>query len=391
MSSRLKWATRWLTFLVLAAPFGLMLALAIAWSRLRRAWRGALRLRPAILWGPTPIINIKYNSEAMRRRGYSSKTLAYGYFSSINHPGDFDEVLITPLQRLVLPYVVFIWALLTRDVFHFFFDGGYLGYTPLRYFEYPLLKLAGKRLIASPYGGDVIQPSRIKPRGDVDLPALFWEQYPSIDEDRIGTDVSYTCRYADFVIGVNELIDFLPRYDACLPVLSLDLDAWPLPDPPANAVPKVVHAPNHRKVKGTDFFLQACNDLQREGLELELELVERMPNDEARRRYAQADVVLDQLLLGAYGLLAVECMALGKPVICYLREDLFAPNVHWAGCPIVSATPQTVRDELRRLLQDPGLRLELGRRGREFVEHHHSLEAMGGQFESIYRRLGVVA
>ena len=39
------------------------------------------------------------------------------------------------------------------------------------------------------------------------------------------------------------------------------------------------------------------------------------------RRYRDADIVVDQLLAGWYGGFAVEAMALGKPVIAYLRES----------------------------------------------------------------------
>ena len=40
----------------------------------------------------------------------------------------------------------------------------------------------------------------------------------------------------------------------------------------------------------------------------------------------ESDVVIDQILMGTYARLAIESMALGKPVICYLREDLFEFN-----------------------------------------------------------------
>ena len=35
---------------------------------------------------------------------------------------------------------------------------------------------------------------------------------------------------------------------------------------------------------------------------------------------AQADIVVDQLIYGHWGSTAVECMALGKPVVCYLDK-----------------------------------------------------------------------
>ena len=58
-------------------------------------------------------------------------------------------------------------------------------------------------------------------------------------------------------------------------------------------------------------------------LRFELELVEAKPFWEALQIYGSGDIIVDQLLAGWYGGFAVEAMALGKPVIAYLRaEDL---------------------------------------------------------------------
>ncbi|GAK00997.1 hypothetical protein JCM19055_4134 [Geomicrobium sp. JCM 19055] len=40
------------------------------------------------------------------------------------------------------------------------------------------------------------------------------------------------------------------------------------------------------------------------------------------KAYQKATVVIDQLRIGSYANLTMESMALGKPVICYVREDL---------------------------------------------------------------------
>jgi glycosyltransferase involved in cell wall biosynthesis len=112
-----------------------------------------------------------------------------------------------------------------------------------------------------------------------------------------------------------------------------------------------------------------------------------MPNEEARREYARADIVADQFLIGAYALFAIEGMALGKPVLCYLDPELARHHPEWAEAPIVSANPDTLVDELRRLVVDPELRRELGARGPEYVRRVHSPEAVGAQLDAIYRRL----
>jgi glycosyltransferase involved in cell wall biosynthesis len=114
-------------------------------------------------------------------------------------------------------------------------------------------------------------------------------------------------------------------------------------------------------------------------------LVQGMPGDEARRLYEQADVVVDQLLIGAYAQFAIECMALGRPVVCYLNPRFAAHHPEWADAPIVSATPDTIADELRLLVRDARLREELGRRGTEYVRRHHSLEAVANDLDRVYR------
>ena len=80
---------------------------------------------------------------------------------------------------------------------------------------------------------------------------------------------------------------------------------------------RILHAPSAPKVKGTEYVVEAVNDLKREGYKIELDLVMNMPHQNAVEHYKQADIVVDQLLVGWYGVFAIECMALGKPVCVY--------------------------------------------------------------------------
>src|SRR5262249_21990617 len=107
--------------------------------------------RPRLVYGPTPILSIKYMGDAMRRRGYEGTTFVYGG-ASINQRADFaqtfDELFggsasrsAVLLRALVGPYVALGRMLGRGDVFHFFFDGGFLRETPLRFLELQLLHL----------------------------------------------------------------------------------------------------------------------------------------------------------------------------------------------------------------------------------------------------------
>jgi len=112
-----------------------------------------------------------------------------------------------------------------------------------------------------------------------------------------------------------------------------------------------------------------------------------MANEQAREVYRTSDVIADQFLIGAYALLAIEGMALGKPVICYLNPRFEPFHPEWAECPIVSASPDTLLEELRRLVLDREQRRRLGARGPGYVRKYHALESVGAKMDEIYRAL----
>jgi len=130
--------------------------------------------------------------------------------------------------------------------------------------------------------------------------------------------------------------------------------------------------------------IAACDELG-----IELDLIEGVKHDEAKRRYAQADVIVDQLVVGWYGLFAIESMATGRPVVTYLHDDAveLTERAYGVQVPIVNATKETLVDRLRPLLESVELRRELGERGREYVERVHDMDAIGDRLVEIYRSL----
>ena len=115
--------------------------------------------------------------------------------------------------------------------------------------------------------------------------------------------------------------------------------------------------------------------LRSDGVEFEFELLRGpIPRNEALAVYRRADILVDQLLAGWYGGLAVELMALGTPVVAYLRQgDLPAvPAEMRSELPVLNASPDTLYDVLREWLGPRRSELrELGRRSRGFVERWH--------------------
>jgi glycosyltransferase involved in cell wall biosynthesis len=161
-----------------------------------------------------------------------------------------------------------------------------------------------------------------------------------------------------------------------LPYVALPIHLPEARPKPRRAIPRIVHAPSNRSIKGTEFLLAASEALQAAHPH-ELQLLDRLPRDRALEVYAQADILVDQLRLGWYGAVAVEAMARGVPVVAYLNEEDLAriPRSMREEMPIVNASPETLPSALARLLKDAGLREDLGRQGQQFVRRwHHPLK-----------------
>jgi len=333
----------------------------------------------------------------------------YGY--------DADEVLWRerdgPLRRELKRWALVARALAHFDVIHFNFGAtilpcpadprpgsgtGELLRQAIAFYkrliclrDLPLLKRAGKRIFVTFQGDDARQGDFCRTHFDVHFAHEVEPGYYSESSDaRKRARIELFGRYADGIYALNpDLLHVLPSHARFLPYASVDLREWVPPSEPPGARRRirVVHAPSHRGVKGTRHLVDAASALEAEGLDFELVLVENLPRVEARRFIESADIVVDQLLAGWYGGLAVEAMALGKPVVAHIREaDLkFVPPDMRRALPVVDAQPATIRDVLRRLMTaDRGTLPGMGRRGREYVERWHDPVRIGTELKAAY-------
>jgi hypothetical protein len=254
--------------------------------------------------------------------------------------------------------------------------------------DLPLLKALGKVVVMT-YQGDDARQGR-SARGAIS-PLAGIEDYYTAETDawkRRAIDV--VGRWADHIYALNpDLLNVLPASARFLPYANVDLNALRPGNHCENRVPVVVHAPSKRNVKGTVHILAAIERLKAEGIRVELDLVEGCDNQVARERFRRADLAIDQLLLGWYGGFAVECMALGKPVLAYLRrEDLaFIPQAMRDELPVIPVSPATLYDVLRDWVgRNRAGRDELGARSRRYVERWHDPLVIAGHLVGDYRR-----
>jgi len=294
------------------------------------------------------------NTQALRRRGVDARLVVFERYKL--HP-EADWSLNAPSNSLLLSRQARQWTALARllprtDVFHFHFG---LTLVP-QSLQFPILRAARKKSVMHYLGSDI--------RG------------------KTPEQLAYGRKADAQVIGSYDAIRWVPEAEVIPPGVDL---ARIQPAPPSHrARPLIVHAPSSRRRKGSEHVIAAL-----EGLDADLELVEGLHHDEAFERYRAADIVVDQLNAGWYGLFAIEAMALGKPVVTFLHdeavrrtEEAFATHV-----PIVSATAATLREALRPLVADAGRRRELGAASRAYVERVHDLEHVTNRLLDLYARL----
>ena len=290
--------------------------------------------------------------QAQRKRGVDARLVVFNRYPlhpeadwSLDRKGGFARKQLAAWRALA--------RLLPRtDVFHFYFA---LTLVP-QSVQYPLLRLFRKRSVMHYLGSDI----RGKAAGELGAGRKAGAQ----------------------VVGSYDAVRWVPEAEVIPP--GIDVRSLPPAYPGDRARPIILHAPSSRRRKGTEHVLAAC-----EGLDAELVLVEGLRHDEAFARYRAADIVVDQLNTGWYGLFAIECMALGKPVVSFLRDEPVRRTEEALGVsvPIVRATKDDLRERLQPLVTSAAERRRVGEASRAYAEEVHDLERVTDRLLALYARL----
>jgi glycosyltransferase involved in cell wall biosynthesis len=292
------------------------------------------------------------NVQALRRKGLDARLVVVE--RQRLHP-EADWSLERPAGfwgRQAVQWPAFLRLLPKTDVFHFYF-----GWTLVpRRMQWPLLKAARRRSVLHFLGSDI--------RGKA-LEQLAYAR---------GADAR--------IVGSFDALRWVPDAHVVPPGLDLR-DYTPVPAEDRRR-PVVLHAPSSRRRKGTEHVIAAC-----EGLAVDLDIVEGLRHDEARRHYERADIIVDQLNAGWYGIFALEAMALGKPVLGFLREEAVRETERSLGVkvPIVPVTKDTLRERIADLAASVDERRRIGASSRSYVEQVHDADQGADRLIAIYRSL----
>lgn len=336
-------------------------------------------------------------AKAQKQLGVQSDVLVFGKY--YNYPSDF--VLNIPskgfVRRLLTLISNFVKAAIKYDVFHFYFGDSLL---PTRLLlpwsvqrllpitsrivnpDIVLLRLLRKKVIMQYCGDDVRQYDtalRYTFRGEIR------KIYPSTKAQN--DSKRERIRRINFWVNMSIIGDyFLAPYTHNSVVVMKPIDLSEMPFVGARSEPGrlvVIHAPTDRGIKGTDFVVQAVDRLKKSGRDIDFVLLENRPHEDVLEACKKADIVVEQVIMESYGQFAVECMALGKPVLSRVDET-FAPL--YRNLPIVRTDPSNLLRDLERLIRHPRLRMELGEQGRRYVEEVHDARKIARQLLMLYQK-----
>lgn len=349
--------------------------------------------------GPDPLINIIYHKRALQLYGYSVETFVDSV-CFITTEFDVRGDLISKYRAIKYLYLYFRVIFNYKSIY-IYFNGGPLSfyYTIfIKKCEPFLYMLANVKVVVMPYGGDV-QNLLICP--NLIYKHTMSNDYPSFRflRGKIASQVNLWTQYASHVISGCEWVYYMFHWDTLmLAHFSIDLEKF---EPyrkvfQVNSLAplRILHAPNHRGLKGTHFFIKAVEELQREGHAIELIIMEKRSNDEVLKTMSQVDLVADQLIVGWYAMFSIEAMSMGKPVLCYLRDDLTqlyenAGIVEKDEVPLIHCTPSTVKEVILKYVNNKQELKTIGEKSLKFVEKHHSLKSVGKVFDQINQQLGI--
>lgn len=244
------------------------------------------------------------------------------------------------------------------------------------------IKLLGKKSVMHHWGNDV----RFHDLARINNPYVYTGDSPS--NEKIHRRLSAISKYIkQAIVQDYEVLPYVEKYYERVHILPLAIDIKKFsPSYPDKAKkrPLILHAPTNPDFKGTAYVEKAIEELKATH-SFDYRRIEKMRNAEVVKLYREADIIVDQIRCGSYGLLSVESMALGKPVIGYIRPDL--AERFPAGLPIVNGNPDNIKEKIKMLIENPAERNRLGMKGRSYVEAVHHRDVVTRKLLGIYSQL----
>ncbi len=168
-------------------------------------------------------------------------------------------------------------------------------------------------------------------------------------------------------VSTPDLLRYLPEA-TWIPVIP-EPD-WFAPMSPIEAhrpKPRFLHLPSNRESNSSDEIEATLSKLTDEGL-VEFRTLSGIPPAEVRQHVEWADVVIDKIGLGVYGVMAVQVMASGRLLIG--DADQIVRNTV-PDLPLIQSSASTLEQVIRDLVADRSTWTARAAAGEAFARTHH--------------------
>lgn len=319
----------------------------------------------------------------MEKKGYKVTTCST-FVSTLGFENDIcfninpKDNMAVKIGKAFGPTAKILFNLNHYDIFHF--RGG-TTLLPLG-LDLPILKLFGKKIIMQYEGSDLRQMDHFqKDKYNRMLVANLKTKSFRGFQQRLR--YAWIRNWTDkIIVSTPDLLQFACNAEYIPNFVSSPENGFEHKD---NKTVELLHAPTNRKIKGTAYLIKAVKRLKKEKFSVNLVLLEKIAHSQINRYYQKADVVIDQLFIGAYGVVSIEGMSFGKPIVCYIREDL--RKYYPKELPIASANPDDIYEILKNLVTSKKLRQKVGKNSQKYFKKYHGENMVGKKWQKIYQNL----
>jgi len=146
---------------------------------------------------------------------------------------------------------------------------------------------------------------------------------------------------------------------------------------------RIAHYPYYKNygASSIDPYSMVLNNLEK-GHKCEVFKIINLSQSQALKMMSSADILLGKIIpeIGWIGKTELEAMALGKPVIAYISDELYEKY----RPPVYRTTKETLEKDLKDLMLDESIQKKLSVEGSAYVKKHHDSTFVSNQVLEYY-------
>jgi glycosyltransferase involved in cell wall biosynthesis len=325
-------------------------------------------------------------AEELRNKGYLACSITYPDWLKRKTDFEFKSIInakgIFFFNYFISNFFLKLKIFFSFNIFHFYFGKTLLPFN----MDLLFYKIFSKKVFMEYLGNDVqgyaVSVQKYK---WTNMAHMMTPKEGNEYDSKIKKRLNFQLKYFERVLVCAPMYSEFVENSIVLPLAINIKEIKHIELPLYNGVYRIMHAPTNRGFKGTEFICKAVERLKSEGYSIEFDLVENVEHAKLAQHYTDCHLFIDQILGGWYGTASIEAMAIGRPVVAFIRPDYYEFVDYGNKIPIISANPDDIYEVLKKIL-DYGITYlqKKGEEGRTFVEDVHNAESVVSKLLKIY-------